>query len=85
LFAERTAKYKGIGLLFLMWNVPDLIALWNPKKYFLALKLAVTMQFIGLLGESYILSTLTAEYAAPTRPGRLCSWPRVGWLWKPAG
>ncbi len=57
------AAVRGVGLLFVMWNVPYLVALWNPQKYFLALKLAVVMQAIGLIGESYILSTLTAEYA----------------------
>jgi hypothetical protein len=57
------AAVRGVGILFLMWNVPDLVALWQPRKYFLALQLAVVMQFVGLLGESYILSTLTAEYA----------------------
>ncbi len=54
---------RGVGVLFLMWNVPYLVALWNPQKYFLALQLAVAMQAVGLAGESYILSTLTAEYA----------------------
>lgn len=56
------AAVRGVGVLFLMWNVPYLVALWNPRKYFLALQLAVTMQAVGLLGESYIVSTLTGEY-----------------------
>jgi hypothetical protein len=58
------AAVRGVGVLFLMWNVPYLVALWNPQRYFLALQLAVAMQAVGLVGESYILSTLTAEYAA---------------------
>jgi hypothetical protein len=57
------AAVRGVGILLLMWNVPYLVALWDPQKYFLALKLAVVMQLVGLLGESYILSTLTAGYA----------------------
>ena len=57
------AAVRGVGLLFVMWNIPYLVALWNPQKYFLALKLALAMQAIGLLGESYIISTLTTEYA----------------------
>ena len=57
------AAVRGVGLLFLMWNVPYLAALWNPRKYFLALKLALVMQLVGVVGESYILSTLTTEYA----------------------
>lgn len=57
------AAVRGVGVLFVMWNVPYLVALWNPQRYFLALQLAAAMQAVGLLGESYILSTLTAEYA----------------------
>ena len=57
------AAVRGVGVLFLMWNVPYLAALWNPNSNFLALKLAVAMQALGLIGESYILSTLTAGYA----------------------
>lgn len=56
------AAVRGVGVLFVMWNVPYLAAFWNPRKYFLALQLAVTMQAVGLAGEIYILSTLTAEY-----------------------
>jgi len=57
------AAVRGVGLLFLMWNLPYLVALWNPQENFLALKLAVAMQAVGLIGESYILSTLTVGYA----------------------
>jgi hypothetical protein len=57
------AAVRGAGVLFLMWNIPYLVALWNPYEYLLALKLAVAMQLLGLLGESYILSTLTAASA----------------------
>lgn len=57
------AAVRGVGILFLMWNLPYLVALWHPRRHFLALQLAVSMQAVGLLGESFILSTLTAEYA----------------------
>jgi hypothetical protein len=53
-----TAAVRGTGILFLMWNVPYLVALWHPLKYRLALGLALAMQFIGLVGESLILVTL---------------------------
>jgi hypothetical protein len=45
-----------------MWNVPYLFALQNPIRYRLALYIALLMQFTGLIGESYILSTLSAEH-----------------------
>jgi hypothetical protein len=56
------AAIRGIGVLFLMWNVPYLFALQNPIRYRLALVLSLLMQFVGLIGESYILSTLPVEH-----------------------
>jgi hypothetical protein len=49
---------RGTGILFLMWNVPYLVGLWHPRKYCLALGMALAMQFISLVGESLILVTL---------------------------
>jgi hypothetical protein len=57
------AAVRGVGLLFLMWNVPYMFALLNPIRYKLGLVFAVLMQLIGLIGESYILSTLSADHA----------------------
>jgi len=56
------AAVRGIGILFLMWNMPYLFALQNPIRFRLALYLSVLMQLIGLIGESYILSTLSVEH-----------------------
>lgn len=52
------AAVRGTGILFLMWNVPYLVALWHPRRYRLALGMALAMQSIGLVGESLILATL---------------------------
>ena len=57
------AAVRGIAVLFVMWNVPYVVACWHPQKHALALKEALVMQFIGLVGESYILSTLPMEHA----------------------
>jgi hypothetical protein len=54
---------RGTGILFLMWNVPYLVALWHPHKYRLALGLALVMQLIGLVGETLILFTLPNGHA----------------------
>ena len=54
---------RGTGILFLMWNLPYLVALWNPQRYRLALGLALAMQFIGLVGESLLLLSLPDGYA----------------------
>ena len=57
------AVVRGFGVLFLMWNVPYAIALWHPLRYRIALLMAVAMQAIGLLGESFILTTLPVKHA----------------------
>jgi hypothetical protein len=56
------AVIRGFGILFVMWSVPYLFAVKDPIRYQLALTIALLMQGIGLIGESYILTTLTAEY-----------------------
>ncbi len=54
---------RGTGILFLMWNVPYLAALWHPRRYRLALNLALIMQLIGVIGESLILFGLPPVHA----------------------
>ncbi len=56
------AAIRGFGILFLMWNVPYLFAVKDPIRYSEALTFALLMQFIGLIGETYILFTLTVEH-----------------------
>jgi len=56
------AAVRGVGVLFLMWNIPYLFAAYNPIYYSLALTFALLMQFTGLIGESYILSTIGIEH-----------------------
>jgi len=53
---------RGVGILFLMWNVPYVFACINPVRYRLGLIFAILMQLTGLIGESYIFSTLTAGH-----------------------
>jgi len=48
------AAVKGFGLLFLMWNVPYLIAFIHPQKHKVSLFEATAMQSIGLVGEIFI-------------------------------
>jgi len=57
------AAVRGVGILFLMWNVPYVFAAIHPIRFRLGLVFALLMQLIGLLGESYIFSTLTVEHA----------------------
>ena len=46
---------RGMGLLFVMWNVPYVFACYHPVKYHVSLIEAIIMQAIGLLGETFIL------------------------------
>jgi hypothetical protein len=56
--AAGEAAVRGIGILFLMWNVPYVFAVIHPIRYRLGLVFAMLMQVVGLLGESYIFFTL---------------------------
>lgn len=58
------AMVRGLGVLFLMWNVPYAVALWSPIRFRISLYEAVVMQAIGLLGESLILWFLPGEHPA---------------------
>ncbi len=57
------AAVRGIGLLFLMWNVPYAVALWHPVRQRISLYEALAMQAIGLLGESLIFLSVPAAHA----------------------
>ena len=56
------AMVRGMGVLFLMWNVPYAVALWHPVRRRVSLYEAVAMQTIGLLGESLILCSLRGAH-----------------------
>jgi len=53
---------QGMGLLFIMWNIPYLFALVNPLKYAVSLVEAVIMQAVGVFGETILLLVLKGEH-----------------------
>ncbi len=57
------AMLRGLGVLFLMWNVPYLVAAWQPQQHRLSLAEAVAMQAIGVIGETAIWLALPLEHA----------------------
>ena len=57
------AMIRGLGVLFVMWNVPYVVAAWNPERYRTALYMAIAMQAIGLVGESWIYLALPEVHA----------------------
>ena len=48
------AALRGVGVLFLMWNIPYAVALWHPMRHRISLYEATAMQTIGLFGETFI-------------------------------
>ena len=48
----------GIGILFLMWQVPYVVALIHPQRNFRSLLEALLMQGIGLVGEALLLRSI---------------------------
>jgi hypothetical protein len=60
--AVGSAMIQSLGLLFIMWNVPYLMALIHPVKHRVSLIEAVIMQFIGVVGETVLLLTLQGSH-----------------------
>jgi hypothetical protein len=56
------AIVRGMGILFLMWNVPYFIALLNPLKYRISLIEACVMQLIGFVGESVLFLNIPLSH-----------------------
>jgi hypothetical protein len=56
------AAVRGFAVLFLMWNIPYLVALWHPQRHRLSLWEALAMQTLGVIGESLILFSLPAGH-----------------------
>jgi hypothetical protein len=56
------ASVRGMAVLFVMWNIPYLVALWQPQKQRVSLWEALAMQVVGLIGESLILTSIPAGY-----------------------
>jgi len=56
------AALRGVGVLFLMWNIPYAVALWHPLRYRISLYEATAMQALGLLGEALIWLSLSPAH-----------------------
>lgn len=60
--AAGNAMIQAMGLLFLMWNVPYIVALSQPVKRRTSLLEAILMQFIGVAGETLLWHWLPAGH-----------------------
>ncbi len=56
------AAVRGMAVLFVMWNVPYLVACFQPRRHRLSLWEALVMQIVGVLGETFILFGLPAGH-----------------------
>lgn len=56
------AALRGMAVLFVMWNVPYLVACWQPRRHHLSLWEALVMQAVGVLGEMFILLSLPPDH-----------------------
>ncbi len=54
---------RGIGILFLMWNVTYPLAIWGPWHYRWLFLIVIVQQAIGLTGETWMLLTLPPGHA----------------------
>jgi len=61
--APGEAVLRGLGVLFLMWNVPYAVAFWQPVRQRWSLYEAIIMQGIGLVGETLILFGLPLAHS----------------------
>lgn len=58
------ALVRGLGILFLMWQVPFLPAIWHPRRHRVCLRVILAMQAVGLAGELWMMATLPSGHAA---------------------
>ncbi len=56
------AAVRGIAILFIMWNIPYLVALWQPRRHWVSLWEALAMQVVGVIGESLLLWGIPAGH-----------------------
>jgi len=57
------AAVQGFAVLFVMWNIPYLVAFWHPIRHRHSVWEALVMQTVGVIGESLILFSLPAGHA----------------------
>jgi hypothetical protein len=55
---------RGLGIAFLMWQVPFLPVIWHPGRQRTLFLCLLGMQLVGLVGESAMMAALPAGHAA---------------------
>jgi hypothetical protein len=49
---------RGMGILFIMWNIPYIVAFLHPVKFIISLYESIVMQMIGVAGETVLYLSL---------------------------
>lgn len=60
---------RGLGIAFLMWQVPFLPVIWHPGRYRVCFLCLLGMQLLGLAGESAMMAALPPGHGALARTG----------------
>jgi hypothetical protein len=60
---------RGLGVLFLMWNVTYLPVIVDPVRQRTVFGIVLAQQVIGLAGESWILASLPPGHAVLAASG----------------
>ena len=77
--AAGAGMIRGMGILFLMWNVPYGVALSDPVKRRVSLFEATSMQAIGFFGETFlVLAFPTGHPAIVAAVGRFILFDGIG-------
>ncbi len=57
------AAVQGLGVAFLMWNATYPAVIVSPRRFRALGVVVIVQQFVGLVGETWILATLPAGHA----------------------
>ena len=61
------ALVRGMGILFLMWNVTYPLAMWHPWRYRWLVLIIICQQVVGLVGETWMLLALPGGHETLAR------------------
>jgi hypothetical protein len=67
--APGAAMLRGMGILFLMWNVTYLPVIFDPVRQRTLFVIVLVQQVIGLAGEIWILASLPPGHAVLAASG----------------
>ncbi len=77
--AVGAGMVRGMGILFLMWNVPYALAFIHPRRWRVSLYEALAMQAIGFLSETLLLLTFPPGHSLiQTTVGRFIAFDGSG-------